>query len=126
MRIATADPPARWRPLLRRVDPRQRRHARLELLGLAVVTIVIATGFWTTYQRQVSTFADMNRDLTTGAVVQPGASPPSALAEKLTMFPSAAERRVAGAARGEILPGPGGVFHPRAPSRGTPPPPGRE
>src|SRR4051812_29684877 len=111
MRIATADPPARRPRLLRRVDPRQRRHARLEFLGLAVVTIVIATGFWTTYQRQVSTFAAVNRDLTTGAVVQPGAAPPSALAEKLTMFPSVAERRFAADAVEQFVRDQGGLTH---------------
>ena len=63
MRIATADPPVRRRRWLRRVDPRQRRYARLEFLALAVVTIVIVTGFWTTYRRQVATFADINAGL---------------------------------------------------------------
>ncbi len=95
MRIATADPPARRTRPLRRVDPRQRRHARLECLSLVVVTIVIATGFWVTYRRQVSTFTDVSRNLTTGALVQPGVSTPLALAERLTPFPSTAERRFA-------------------------------
>ena len=95
MRIATADPPARRTQALRRADPRQRRYARLEFLGLLVVSAVVGTGFWMTYQRQVSTFAGISRDLTTGALVQPGATAPAVVAEKLTMFPSAAERRFA-------------------------------
>jgi cell division protein FtsW (lipid II flippase) len=95
MRIATADPPVRRRRLPGRVDPVQRRHARLEFLSLVLVTIVIATGFWITYSRQVSTFGDTRRDLTTGVLVQPGVTAPLALADRLTSFPSAAERRFA-------------------------------
>src|SRR5690242_916327 len=95
MRIATADSPVRQTRARRRVDPRQRRHARLEGLSLAIVTLVVATGFWMTYSRQVSTFDEVNRGLTTGALVVPGSSTPAMLADKLTTFPSEAERRFA-------------------------------
>lgn len=94
MRIATADPPARRRHL-RPIDPGQRRQARLERLALVVVTLVIAVGFWMTYARQASSFDATNRDLAAGLVVHAGRADAAALASRLTMFPSAAERTVA-------------------------------
>src|SRR5205085_3297421 len=111
MRIATADPPARRTRLPPRVDPRQGRHARLECVSLVVVTIVIATGFWVTYRRQVSTFTDVNRNLTTGALVQPGVSTPLALAERLTPFASAAERRFAADVMNQFVREHDGITH---------------
>jgi cell division protein FtsW (lipid II flippase) len=96
MRIATADLPARQRGRLSRpASAHHRRHARLELLGLAVVSVVIAIGFWTTYHRQSSALAAASQEMTAGALVQPGASAAAALAEKLTTFPSPAERQFA-------------------------------
>ena len=111
MRIATADPPVRRRRLLRRVDPRQRRQARLEFLALSVVTVVVGTGFWMTCQRQVSTFGAITHDLATGTLAQPGVSPPAALADKLLMFPSAAERRFAADAIGQFVREQGSLSH---------------
>ncbi len=60
-----------------------------------VVTVVIAIGFWMTYDRQVSSFSATNRDLTAGLIVHAGRADAAALAGKLTVFPSAAERTFA-------------------------------
>ena len=98
MRIATADSPVRRRSLMGRPDPRQHRQARLESLALAVVTVVIATGFWITYSRQTSSFGEVQRELAEGRVVQTGTADAAALAGKLTVFPVAAERAFAAAA----------------------------
>jgi cell division protein FtsW (lipid II flippase) len=98
MRIATADSPVRRRTLFGRPDPRQHRQARLESLALAVVTVVIATGFWITYSRQTSSFSQTQRELAEGLVVQAGKADVAALANRLTVFPSATERGFAAAA----------------------------
>src|SRR5689334_19617371 len=111
MRIATADPPARPRRLLRRVDARQRRFARLEFLALAVVTAVITTGFWMTYQRQRQTFADVGAGLADGTLVQPGTSSTVAVAERLTMFAGPAERQFAADAVTQFGRERGGLTH---------------
>ena len=96
MRIATADPPARRTHALRRADPRQRRYARLEFLGLLVVSAVVAHRVLDDVPA-----AGLDASLTSAAtwprVRSCSRVPPlqPSLAEKLTMFPSAAERRFA-------------------------------
>lgn len=59
---------------------------------MLAVSLVVVTGFATSY-RQVTYSSDaVTRDLASGAVVRPGDAPAATLAGRLTMFPSAGER----------------------------------
>jgi cell division protein FtsW (lipid II flippase) len=119
MRIATADRPVRHRRLLQwidagvrlRADPRQRRQARLELLALAVVSVVTVIGFSMAYARHASMFDASTAALSKGLIAHAPKATNAGLAAQLTVFPSAPERAFAAAAIKRWISDRDGVTH---------------
>lgn len=78
------------------VDPKQRRHSRLETLGLAAGTLVVVFGVFIAYRQQVAESPSIYDDLSRGRVVNLNrVGDPAELAAILRVFPSPVERRAA-------------------------------
>ena len=107
MRVVTAEPTRRRRLSLRRprilrgaslslrIDEATRRAARIERLGLAITSAVLALGLWLTYAEQRADVAQVTADLEAGRVVNLSSlKSASDLLPALAIFKDAGERAV--------------------------------
>jgi cell division protein FtsW (lipid II flippase) len=111
MRIVAIDAPTRPVPALTRPDPRVRQHALRESLALAVVSVAVVVGLWTTYRQQATHLRSIAADLGNGSVLDIRAVDAAALAPVLSVFPSDVERAFAARRIVEWVHAGGGLTH---------------